>query len=225
MSGTSVTAEVRGRVLASAERFWRPGEFDGSPGAVAQALSRLTAAGDLRRIRRGLYWRGAPTLLGMAPPPPDRLAEEIASGPGTGPAEWSAALLLGLSTQVARRETIAVAARAPRNPGAVRIVSRAGSTMRREERLSPAEVALLEVLREWDVLVELPSPEAVGRIADLASDGLVRLDRVARASATEPPRVRERLCRLLRALGRPAMADIVRPARSQSVHRDLVLAG
>jgi hypothetical protein len=225
MSGNSVAAAVRRQILASADRFWRPDDFDGSPGAVAQALSRLAATGDLRRIRRGLYWRGASTLLGMAPPPPERLADEVAGGAGTGPAEWSAALMLGLTTQVAREDTIAVTGRTPRNTGSVRIVSRAGSTKRRDERLSPAEVALLEVLREWDVLVELPAEDAVGRIAGLADDGLVRLDRVARASATEPPRVRERLRRLLRALGRTAMADAVRPARSESVHRDLVLAG
>jgi hypothetical protein len=225
MSGMSVSAEVRRRVVASADQFWRPDDFDGSPGAVTQALSRLAADGELRRVRRGLYWRGTSTRLGMAPPPSDRLAGEVVGGPGIGPAKWSAALLLGLSTQVARHDIIAVPGRAPRNPGAIRIVSRAGSTKRREERLSPAEVALLEVLREWDVLVELPTSEAVDRIAELASNGRLRLDQIARASATEPPRVRERLRRLLRAIDRPAIADVVRPGRSESVYRDLVLAG
>src|SRR5215467_3570763 len=111
MSGMSVAADIRRQVLASAERFWRPDDFDGSPAAVAQALSRLAAAGDLRRVRRGLYWRGTATLLGMAPPPPERIADELGGAAGTGPAEWSAALMLGLSTQVARQDTIAVAGR------------------------------------------------------------------------------------------------------------------
>jgi hypothetical protein len=225
MPTMSVAPEVRKKVLASRGRFWRPDDFDGSPDAVAQALSRLTRAGDLRRVRRGLYWRGAPTRLGMAPPPPDRLADEIAGGPGIGPAGRSAALALGLSTQVARRETIAVPGRAPRNPGAVHIVSRAASTRRRDERLRPAEIALLEVLRDWDALVEVPTREAVDRIARLAGTGAIRVDRLARASATEPSRVRERLRRLLRTLGRSVTADTVRPARSESVHRDLALAG
>ena len=65
----------------------------------------------------------------------------------------------------------------------------------------------------------------MARIERLASDGTFRLDRVARASETEPPRVRERLRRLLVALGRPEMTELVRPARSESVQRDMALAG
>jgi hypothetical protein len=147
--------------------------------------------------------------------------------PGTGPSGWSAALALalGLSTQVPRRETIAVPGRAPRNPGTVRLVSRAASTKRRDERLRPPEVALLEVLRDWNTLVEIPTDAAVERTADLAGSGTLRLDRVVRASATEPPRVRERLRRLLGAMGRSTDADAVRPARSQSVRHDLALTG
>lgn len=225
MSDTSVAPEVRKRVLSVCDRFWRPEDFDGSPDAVAQTLSRLVRAGELRRVRRGLYWRGMPTRLGMAPPPPDRLAVEVAGGPGTGPAGWSAALALGLSTQVPRRETIAVPGRAPRNPGAVHFVSRAASTKRRDERLRPVEVALLEVLRDWDGLVEVPTEEAVHRIARLADTDVVRLDRLVRASATEPPRVRERLRHLLGALGRSTFADAVRPARSESARHDHALAG
>lgn len=225
MSDLRVAPEVRAKVLHSRDRFWRPEDFAGSPDAVAKALSRMAHAGDLRRIRRGLYWRGAPTRLGMAPPPPHRLAHEIVGGPGTGPAGWSASLALGLSTQVPRRETIAIPGRAPRNPGAVHFVSRAASTRRRDERLRPAEVALLEVLRDWDKLVEVPAGAATARIADLVESGAVRLDRVARASTTEPAHVRERLRHLLTAIGRTADADAVRPARGSSVRHDLALAG
>jgi hypothetical protein len=225
MSGASVASEVRRRVLNSHDQFWRPEDFDGSPDAVAQALTRLVRSGGLRRVRRGLYWRGAPTRLGMAPPPPDRFANEVVGGPGTGPAEWSAALALGLSTQVPRRDAIAVPGRAPRSTGAVRFVSRAASTKRRDERLRPAEVALLEVLRDWDGLVELPTHDAVERIERLVDAGAVRSDRLVRASGTESPRARERLRRLLHKLGQSTAADAVRPARSESVSYDLALSG
>jgi hypothetical protein len=225
VNNASVAPEVRRRVLPSRDRFWRPEDFDGSADAVAQTLSRLARAGELRRIRRGVYWRGAPTQLGMAPPSPDRLADEIVGGRGTGPAGWSAALSLGLSTQVPRRDTIAVPGRAPRNPGTVHFVSRSASAKRREERLRPAEVALLEVLREWEALVEVPYHEAVARIARLVDTDVVRLDRLVRASVTEPPRVRERLRRLLGSLGQPTFASAVRPARSDGVRRDRALAG
>jgi hypothetical protein len=104
-------------------------------------------------------------------------------------------------------------------------VSRAASTKRRDERLRPAEVALLEVLRDWDTLVELPTREAIERIARVIESGAVRVDRLVRASATEPPRVRERLRRLLGALGLSASADVVRPARSDSIRHDLAVMG
>jgi hypothetical protein len=225
MSKTSVAAEVRKRVLLSRNRFWRPEDFDGSPDAVAQALSRLARTGDLRRIRRGLYWHGTSTRLGMAPPPPGRLAREVVGDTGTGPTGRSAALALGLSTQVPRREAIAVPGRPPRSPGPVYYVSRAACAKRRDERLHPAEVALFEVLRDWNSIVELPTEDAVDRIAQLVDSGAIRLDRLARASETEPPRVRERLRRLLFQLERPEIADVVRPARNESGHHDLALAG
>ena len=131
MSATGVAPEVRKRVLASRDRFWRPEDFDGSPDAVAQALSRMARSGEVRRVRRGLYWRGASTRLGMAPPPPGRLASAVVGGTGSGPAGWSAALVLGLSTQVARSEAVAVPGRSPRSPGSIQYVSRAASTKRR----------------------------------------------------------------------------------------------
>lgn len=225
VSDVSVAPEVRKRVLHSRDRFWRPEDFDGSPDAVAKALSRLAHAGELRRVRRGLYWRGTATRLGMAPPPPERFVSEVIDAPGTGPAGWSAALALGLSSQVPRRETIAVPGRAPRNPGSVRFVSRAASTKRRDERLRPAEVALLEVLRDWDTLVEVPNRDAVDRITRLADSGALRVDRLVRASSTEPPRVRERFRRLLGELGRSSAAAAVRRARSDAIRHDLALAG
>lgn len=225
VSDVTVATEVRRKVLHSRDRFWRPEDFDGSPDAVAQALSRLARSGEVRRVRRGLYWRGAPTRLGMAPPSPDRFVHEVIGTPGTGPASWSAGLALGLSPQVPRHETVAVPGRAPRNPGTIRFVSRAASTKRREERLRPPEVALLEVLRDWNTLVDVPTDAAVERIADLAESGALRLDRIVRASTTEPPRVRERLRRLLNALGRSNHAASVRPARSETVRHDLALAG
>src|SRR5690242_18884051 len=96
----------------------------------------------------------------MSPPAPARLAEEIISGPGIGPAGLSASLELGLATQVPRYDLITVSGCVPRNPGTARLVSRAASAMSRSLRLRPAEVALLEVLRDWPGLVELSDPDA-----------------------------------------------------------------
>lgn len=134
-------------------------------------------------------------------------------------------MALGLSTQVPKVEVVAVPGRAPKNPLGINFVSRASSGKRREERLRPTEVALLEVLRDWDELVEVSHKEAFGRIEHLISKGDIRMDRVVRASATEPPRTRERLRRLLIELGRENEAHGIAPARSESVRSDLALVG
>src|SRR5262249_51563220 len=216
MKSSGIAATVREKVLASRDRFWRPEDFSGySPGAVTRALGRLVRNGELRRIHRGLYWRGTPTPLGMAPPTASQLAKALAPSRGSGPAGLSAALLLGLSTQVPRRESIAVLARAPTSTQTLRFVSRAAATGRRDASLRPAEVALLEVLRDWDALVESPADEATRRIAGLVGSGEIRPHRVARASSTEPALVRDRLRGLLADIGRPELAATVPPARGQ----------
>jgi Family of unknown function (DUF6088) len=216
MSRSDVAAAVREKVLASYDCFWRPGDFsDYSPDAVAAALSRLRRSGELRRVRRGLYWRGTRTPLGMAPPTASDLAGALVPLEGSGPAGRSAALLLGLSTQVPRRESIAVPARPPESTEMLRFVSRAAAAGRRDSSLRPTEVALLEVLRDWEGLVESPADEARRRIAGLMGSGEIRPDRLARASSTEPAPVRERLRGLLGDVGRPEIAATVRPARRQ----------
>lgn len=225
MADASVAPAVRKKVTSSRDRFWRPNDFDGSPEAVAKSLSRLAAAGELRRIRRGLYWRGTPTRLGMSPPPSARLAEEIVGGPGIGPAGLSAALELGLGTQVPRYDLIAVPGRVPRNSGTARLVSRAASTRRRSERLGRAEVALLEVLRNWPGLVELPDSDAADRIARLVSANTISVDKLARASVTEPARVRDRLHDLLVRVGQADAAMTVPAARSRPQRPNLAIAG
>jgi len=214
MESRPVAAEVRDRVVASRERFWKPEDFAGAPMTVAKALSRLEKAGELRRIRRGLYWHGAATPLGMAPPPATKLAKELVGTRGVGPGEGSAALALGLSTHVPRTTTIAVPGRVPESPiDSVRFVSRSAATKRLDERLYPAEVALFEVLRDWDRYVEVPQLVAYDRIGYLIEDGAVRVGRVAAASETEPARVRSRLRALLSALGFSDAAATVRPPR------------
>jgi hypothetical protein len=214
MSRGDVAAAVREKVLASHDCFWRPSDFaDYSPDAVTAALSRLRRSGELRHVRRGLYWRGTPTPLGMAPPTANDLAGALVPFKGSGPAGRSAALLLGLSTQVPRRESIAVPARPPENTEMLRFVSRAAAAGRRDASLRPPEVALLEVLRDWERLVESPDDEARERIAGFMGSGEIRPDRLARASSTEPAPVRERLRGLLGDIGWPEIAATVRPAR------------
>ena len=93
------------------------------------------------------------------------------------------------------------------------MVLRSASTKRLDERLRPAEVALLEVLRDWDRQVEAPEQVAYDRIRRLIEDGAIRLDRVVAASVTEPARTRSRLRTVLVTLGFTDAAAGVPPPR------------
>jgi hypothetical protein len=219
----TVAAGVRDSILASRDRFWKPESFEGIAPSVDKALSRLAQAGELRRIRRGLYWRGSSTPFGMAPPSAKRLTKELVGTRGVGPAKGSAALALGLSTHVPRNDIVAVPGRVPTGrTGNVSFVSRSASSKRLEERLRPVEVALLEVLRDWERYVEASAPEALDRIAQLMDEGSIRVDRVVRASETEPARSRERLRSLLNSLSRNDDAQGVPPARHTRLAESLV---
>ncbi len=214
VSSGTIAAGIRDVVLASRDRFWRPEDFKGSPSSVAKALSRLAATEDLRRIRRGLYWRGSATPLGMAPPSVKRLTKELVGTRGVGPAKGSAALALGLSSHVPRVDTVAVCSRVPASPiDTVRFVSRSGSSKRLEERLNTSEIAFLEVLRDWDRYVEAATPDALDRISRLIDEGFIRVDRVVNASATEPARSRDRLRVMLGSMSRNDDARRVAPSR------------
>jgi hypothetical protein len=217
----SNAAEVKRRVLRAKDRFFEVDDFPGSRTAVARELSRLEDAGELRRLRRGLYWRGTPTPLGMAPPPPEAVVRKVYGSPsGVGPARLTAASALGLTTQVPRYPTFAV-------PYPVEGISRAAfvNRSRRRERavrrLNDVEIALLEVLDDWDDVVELNSEDAVRRLSHLIGDS-VRPDRVAAAATTEPARVRERLRALLRAAGAEEDADRVARASHEATRASAV---
>lgn len=154
-------------------------------------------------IRRGLYWRGTKTLLGMAPPPAEALVKAVATERrGIGPTGASAANALGLSTQVPRRPAFAVPTRVPESvPARVDMVSRAGCRNRVAANASPAEVALLEVLRNWGALVEVDDAEATEVIKSYLDQGTLRPGALVKVAATEPAPVRNGLAILLAKCG------------------------
>ena len=104
MAGLSVTLLGRVNSRASGALF-SPRMFDdlGNRAAVDQVLSRLTKAGKIRRIARGIYDipKTHPTL-GALSPDPDAIAKSIAvqAGYRLQPTPAHAANALGLSTQV-----------------------------------------------------------------------------------------------------------------------------
>ena len=154
-----------------ARSFLGPADFGGSSRAVECELSRLAARGELAHVRKGLYWKGPKTVLGMVGPHPLDVALRI-GGPGTGPAGFSAAAMLGLTTQVPATVEVAVPGWLPTAPDGVSFTRRHPS--RREFRLSAAEVALIEVLRDWPVTVESSWRDLVERTSELIAEGTIR---------------------------------------------------
>ena len=180
----STAAVVRGRVMRSSGKFVRPQDFAGPRGAVLREPSRRVEAGDLRHVRKGLYWRGQKTMLGMAPPAPLDLVQELVGVSGVGPAESSAALALGLSTQHPRRETFAVPVRPPTCADArVALKDRTGRKGRRgrssTRTKSPCSKCSLTGLASSSFLASRPSTD---------SSAWCRRMRSVQPSSRVPPR-------------------------------------
>lgn len=194
----SAAAQVRRQVLAGGERFWRHEDFEGlSPSGVATALSRLVREGDLQRVRKGVYFRPRPTVIGPSIPGATAAIASSLRAP-VHPAGLSAANLLGLSTQNPARGEFATPASDP--PTAL-----AGSRVRtRRPRaratLTTEEGALLELLRDRAATSDLPPAETAQRLQELLSDP-ERFARLARAATEEPPRVRAMLGALAQLAG------------------------
>lgn len=193
----SAAAQTAAKVKRARRRFFRLDDFNGPRAAVDRALCRLVEAGELRRVRNGLYWRGPKTALGMTLPTEEELLAELVGRIGVyGPAGHSAANALGLTTQVPGRTHVAVTGRAPRDVAWLHFVERAGRSCRNTAKLRPAEVALLEVLDDFDNLVD-DHHHALRRMQELVQDGAVRRTALEAALATEPARVRKPLAALL----------------------------
>jgi len=220
----STAQVVRCRVDRSRDRFWRAEDFEGSHTGALRELSRLAAEGKLRHIRKGLYWRGRETLLGMSGPSPAQLVQELVGSAGVGPAEWSAALALGLSTQHPRHDIIAVPTRPPSMDARVELKDRSGRGGRARNKLNWWEVAVLEVLADWSRVVEVPRDEAVTTLVQWLTSDKVRPQKLARAAKGEAPVVREGLRSLLAKGGLDSEASSIPPARSESVRQHALLA-
>lgn len=222
------TKQVLDRIQTSGvDRWWKPSDLvdlDANPLTVDAIMARLAAAGELQRIRRGLYWRGAQSRFGMTPPSEDDIALEVAGVPGVGPSGLSAANDLGLTTQVPSQVIVAVPRRPPRAQPGIRFVSRAGRIGRMLHELSWMEVAMLEVLTDWAQVIEVDDVTATRRMVALIDDGHVRVDKLVAAAADEPAGCRSRLRSLLHAAGKDREAESVPRPRVMSIQRETVRA-
>lgn len=184
----STAALVRDRVISTPRgSFVRSADFPGSSSAVDMALSRLASAtGPLVRVGRGVYWRGVDSRFGAGAPPALEAALEVA-GPGSGPAGWSALRFLGLTTQIPALPHVAVPGRQPALRNAR--VSKRSNALR--VLLNPAEVAVLEVLREdWIDRIDGGQEALAEALRRLTTDGQVRPDSLDEVAGRETSLVR-----------------------------------
>ena len=184
----STAALVRDRVISTPRgSFVRSADFPGSSSAVDMALSRLASAtGPLVRVGRGVYWRGVDSRFGAGAPPALEAALEVA-GPGSGPAGWSALRFLGLTTQIPALPHVAVPGRQPALRNAR--VSKRSNALR--VLLTPAEVAVLEVLREdWIDRIDGGQEALAEALRRLTTDGQVRPDSLDEVAGRETSLVR-----------------------------------
>jgi len=199
---------VRRRVLAGAERHWQLSDFrDVGANAAAHALSRLTADGELQRVRKGLYYRPKMTAIGPSMPSATAALAQTFKAP-LHPAGLNAANALGLSTQNPARGEYATPAAAP--PGALRNALVHTRRPHTRHGLPPSDGALLEVLRERARSSDLSPEETVRRLVSIVADA-DDFRRLGAAALAEPPRVRA----MLGALGQAADAppDALRALR------------
>jgi hypothetical protein len=200
---SKTAATVRHRVEQGGERLWRLQDFQDLPfAAVAQALSRMARAGELRRLSRGVYFRARQTAFGKSLPNPADLQELAATKAPIFPAGIAGASLLGFTTQTPRHAEVATTANSL--PKALLGKHTIVHTRRPAawSKLDREDAALLDFLRRSGRTSELSPAETARRSLELlAVKG--RLARLVGVAATEPPRVRA----MLGALAELAGAD------------------
>lgn len=194
------TALVRRRIEAGGERLWRLEDFRDLPfTAVAQALSRLSRAGHVERLSKGVYYRNRETALGKSRPNPAAIRNLAAEKKTVFPSGMAAANQLGFTTQMGKGGVATTALSLPRKlVGHDTVVH-----TRRPEAwsgLPETDAALLEFLRQRGKFSEQGPEETSRKLLDLLSEP-GRLNRLLKIADSEPPRVRAMLGALGERLG------------------------
>lgn len=199
----SSATRVYERVRDGGERYWSLSDFrDLSATAVAHALSRLATAGELQRVRKGLYYRPKPTVLGPSVHSTSAVIAQTTQAP-LHPSGLTAGTALGLSTQNPAQAEFATASTAA--PSALKnaIVHTRRPLSRLD--LDASDAALFELLRDRVRYSDLSPQETVDRLTTMLSEPK-RFSRLADAALNEPPRVRAMLGALGERADAPAKA-------------------
>lgn len=199
----SVSQKIRKRILRGGEdRLWTFQDFlDIGPSAapaIAATLSRLSKTDELRRVRRGVYYRPKKTVFGESQPDPESVVKVLLhdhKAVRTG--EYNR---LGLTTQMSN--TLTSASNRP-----VRIKDVRGIPLRfvsrplsEQKGIRDEERTVLDSLRDLGKIPDTTPEQTLSRIVHLLKRGELDFERLAKFVLTEPPRVRA----LLGAIGEEA---------------------
>lgn len=196
-----VPAGEAGKALARIPvgSFVHTNRLPGSPDAAASAVKRAHQRGELVRIRKGLYFKGARTRYGTTRPSAEAIAAEVLGTTGAGPTGFSAARALGLTTQVPATPAMAVTGPLPTSVPGVKISRR--NNLKRLP-LTALEIAALELLRgDWETTVDDGWSALTHAISTALARGKLRWRELTTAAEGErSPALRENLQRLHRDL-------------------------
>jgi hypothetical protein len=197
-----VSATVRQRIERGGERLWRLEDFTNLPfTAVVQALSRLTRAGILERLSKGVYYHPRLTAFGKSRPNPAAVQKLASRRKKVFPSGVTAANLLGFTTQNTRQREVATSSLSlPR-----KLIGKETTVhARRPEAwasLSEVDAALLDFLRRKGETSDLSLEDTIRRLTELISEK-GRFERLLKVSDSEPPRVRAMLGAIGEQLGK-----------------------
>lgn len=193
MNRNSVSAQVRNKIeRGGPDRLWTFADFKAMPPlAVAAALSRFAKSGNVRRLRKGVYYVTRETRFGSLTPDPGRVAARLLDQRNV---KWTPSGLpmynaLGLTTQISSVPTFSV----DRRVGSLRtglfgrVRLRTAHSFR---ALTGGERAVLDALRDLRSIPDTTPGTTVKRIIDLIKSGRIRYDQLLKVARHEPPRVR-----------------------------------
>jgi Family of unknown function (DUF6088) len=205
-SAKGIAGVVRTRINQGGEHLWRFEDFRDLPfPAVAQALSRLTRAGLIERLSKGVYYCNRETTFGKSRPNPTAIQKLAGRRKSVFPSGIAAANLLGFTTQNPKHAEVAtIALSLPRKL----IGNDAIIHTRRPEAwasLSETDAALLDFLRQRGKDSELSPEDTILRTIKLVAEN-GRFERLLHVARTEPPRVRAMLGAIGQQIGKNAPA-------------------
>lgn len=186
---------------AAPRSFVRVSSLPGTEAAARKAASRAALSGELIRVRKGLYFKTKRTRYGMVRPRAEDVAREVlGSKSGFGPAGFSAARALGVTTQLPSKVHVS----ALRTVEPIDGVEQHRRTNSLRVNLREREIAVLEVLRAPDNYAEGGIGRIASVIAELVSSDSIRVHALEKAVAREIGTVRKNFQELERHLSKLA---------------------